>query len=128
MVDRGFVLRALLPLGALAAPCLSAASLVAWELGYHPYLGRPWLGFLYPPSWVLRWYAMGWADGARQGSFTSGLLLALRPAPPSGAAMLMPGRPGGGAGPFEREAGALLAGARDPCTTGGFCHAPPGIP
>jgi len=74
MVDRGFVLRALLPLGALAPPCLSAASLVGWTLGRHPYLGAPWLGFLYPPSWVLRWYAMGWADGARRDAFVDGLL------------------------------------------------------
>ena len=78
MIDRGFLLRALLPLGAIAAPCLSAASLVGWTLGRHPYLGAPWLGFLYPPSWVLQWYAMGWAEGARQGSFTSGCLLGPR--------------------------------------------------
>ena len=128
MVDRGFVLRALLPLGALAAPCLSAASLVAWKLGYHPYLGRPWLGFLYPPSWVLRWYAMGWADGARQDAFVDGLLWALATAVPFVAAMLLLGPPGGGRGPFEREAGALLATARDLLKAGGFGHAPPGIP
>src|SRR3954464_16040626 len=35
MIDRGFLLRALLPLGAIAAPCLSAASLVGWTLGRH---------------------------------------------------------------------------------------------
>ena len=128
MVDRGFVLRALLPLGALAAPCLSAASLVAWELGHHPYLGRPWLGFLYPPSWVLRWYAMGWADGARRDAFVDGLLWALATAVPFVAAMLLLGPPGGGRGPFEREAGALLATARDLLKAGGFGHAPPGIP
>ena len=101
MVDRGFVLRALLPLGALAAPCLSAASLVAWELGRHPYLGRPWLGFLYPPSWVLRWYAMGWADGARQDAFVDGLLWALATAVPFVAAMLMLGPPGRRPRPFR---------------------------
>src|SRR3954470_4520002 len=128
MIDRGLLLRALLPLGAIAAPCLSAASLVGWTLGRHPYLGAPWLGFLYPPSWVLRWYAMGWADGARQGSFTSGLLLALRTAAPFVAAMLILGPPGGGRGPFEAEAGSLLASARDLLAAGGFAHRAPGIP
>ena len=127
MIDRGFVLRALLPLGALAAPCLSAASLVGWTLGRHPYLGQPWLGFLYPPSWVLQWYAMGWAEGARQDAFVDGLLWALATAAPFVAAMLLLGPPGGGyplsglldrsgtrgRGPLEREAGALLATARD---------------
>ena len=128
MTDRGLLLRALLPLGAIAAPCLSAASLVGWTLGRHPYLGAPWLGFLYPPSWVLRWYAMGWAEGARQGSFTSGCLLALGTASPFVVAMLVLGPPGGGRGPFEAEAGSLLASARDLLAAGGFAHRAPGIP
>src|SRR3954447_10091488 len=128
MIDRGFLLRALLPLGAIAAPCLSAASLVGWTLGRHPYLGAPWLGFLYPPFWVLRWYAMGWAEGARQGSFTSGCLLALGTASPFVVAMLILGPPGGGRGTFEAEAGSLLASARDLLAAGGFAHRAPGIP
>src|SRR3954464_16060150 len=44
MIDRGFLLRALLPLGAIAAPCLSAASLVGWTLGRHLSGGGTLLG------------------------------------------------------------------------------------
>ena len=71
---------------------------------------------------------MGWADGARQDAFVDGLLWALATAAPFVAAMLLLGPPGGGRGPFEREAGALLATARDLLKAGGFGHAPPGIP
>ena len=128
MIDRAFLLRALLPLGVIAAPCLTAATFVGWCLGRHPYLGEPWLGFLYPPGWVLQWYAMGWAEGARQGPFTSGCLLAFGIAAPFVVAMLLVGPPGGGRTPFAAEAGALLASARDLIAAGGFAHAGPGIP
>ena len=128
MIDRGFLLRALLPLGAIAAPCLSAASLVGWTLGRHPYLGAPWLGFLYPPSWVLRWYAMGWADGRAPGVVHVRLPAGARHRRPFVVAMLVLGPPGGGRGPFEAEAGSLLASARDLLAAGGFAHRAPGIP
>src|SRR4051794_34977582 len=128
MIDRGLLLRALLPLGALAAPCLSAASLVGRELGRHPLLGRPWLGVVYPPSWVLDWYRLGWADGARQDAFVDGLLWALATAAPFVLAMLVTGPPGGGRrDPLDRPAGSRLGGAAELRRLGTFGHRGPGI-
>ena len=43
----------------------AATQFVAWRVGYHPALGPPWIGHVYPPWEWIEWQQAPWATNAR---------------------------------------------------------------
>jgi type IV secretion system protein VirD4 len=64
--------------GAIALSAV-ATQFVAWRVGYHPALGPPWIGHVYPPWGWIEWRGAPWAANARStfGIVNAGLLLAM---------------------------------------------------
>ena len=64
--------------GAIALSA-AATQFVAWRVGYHPALGPPWIGHVYPPWGWIEWRAASWATNARStfGIVNAGLLMAM---------------------------------------------------
>jgi type IV secretion system protein VirD4 len=49
----------------ITAASMAATQFAAWRVGYHPALGRPWIGHFYAPwSWMM-WQRAPWASNAK---------------------------------------------------------------
>ncbi len=62
---RAVLLGSVALIAGVTAASMAATQFAAWRVGYHPALGRPWVGHLYAPWCWIMWRRAPWAPNAK---------------------------------------------------------------